>query len=79
MAVGLAVESEGAVGRDNGKITSFAILSCMMAAMGGGGGFIFGYDVGISGNFVVCVFCSCSNYTRIEIFSLCIVLKRLSF
>ncbi|XP_028802477.1 hexose carrier protein HEX6-like [Neltuma alba] len=31
---------------NNGKITLFVVLSCMMAAMGG---VIFGYDIGISG------------------------------
>ncbi|XP_031391317.1 hexose carrier protein HEX6-like isoform X2 [Punica granatum] len=46
MAVGLAVASEGGERHNNGKITSFVILSCMMAAMGG---VIFGYDIGISG------------------------------
>ncbi|XP_010113151.2 hexose carrier protein HEX6, partial [Morus notabilis] len=44
MAVGLAITSQG--GQYNGKITTFVILSCMMAAMGG---VIFGYDIGISG------------------------------
>ncbi|KAJ6427845.1 hypothetical protein OIU84_023284 [Salix udensis] len=44
MAVGLAVASEG--GQYNGRITSFVILSCMVASMGG---LIFGYDIGISG------------------------------
>ncbi|XP_054814259.1 hexose carrier protein HEX6 [Prosopis cineraria] len=32
--------------QNNGKITLFVVLSCMMAAMGG---VIFGYDIGISG------------------------------
>ncbi|GAY62572.1 hypothetical protein CUMW_218890 [Citrus unshiu] len=45
MAVGLAISSEG--GQDyNGKITSFVVLSCIVAATGG---LIFGYDLGISG------------------------------
>ncbi|CAK7357253.1 unnamed protein product [Dovyalis caffra] len=44
MAIGLAVASEG--GQYNGRITSFVILSCMVASMGG---LIFGYDIGISG------------------------------
>lgn len=44
MAVGLAITSDG--GNYNGRITSFVVLSCMMATMGG---VIFGYDIGISG------------------------------
>ncbi|PON92404.1 Sugar/inositol transporter [Trema orientale] len=45
MAVGLAIGSQGGH-HYNGKMTSFVVLSCMMAAMGG---VIFGYDIGISG------------------------------
>ncbi|KGN53156.1 hexose carrier protein HEX6 [Cucumis sativus] len=44
MAVGIGIESEG--GQYNGKMTSFVVFSCMMAAMGG---VLFGYDIGISG------------------------------
>ena len=44
MAVGSVVSSE--VGEYNGQITSFVVLSCMVAATGG---IIFGYDTGISG------------------------------
>ncbi|XP_068635665.1 hexose carrier protein HEX6-like [Aristolochia californica] len=44
MAVGFAVKSRGE--HYNGRMTSFVILSCMTAAMGG---VIFGYDIGISG------------------------------
>lgn len=44
MAVGFAVSSED--GQYNGRITSFVILSCMVASMGG---LLFGYDIGISG------------------------------
>ncbi|KAG6780080.1 hypothetical protein POTOM_016490 [Populus tomentosa] len=44
MAVGLAVSSEH--GQYNGRVTSFVILSCMVASMGG---LLFGYDIGISG------------------------------
>ncbi|KAH1248223.1 Hexose carrier protein HEX6 [Glycine max] len=44
MAVGLAITSES--GQNNGKITLYVVLSCMMAAMGG---VIFGYDIGITG------------------------------
>ncbi|XP_073058912.1 hexose carrier protein HEX6 isoform X1 [Primulina eburnea] len=44
MAVGFAVRTEGR--QYNGKITSFVVLSCMVAAMGG---VIFGYDIGVSG------------------------------
>ncbi|XP_058204737.1 hexose carrier protein HEX6-like [Rhododendron vialii] len=46
MAVGIAKGSEVAAGEYNGRVTSFVVLSCMMAAMGGA---IFGYDIGISG------------------------------
>ncbi|XP_057778547.1 hexose carrier protein HEX6 [Salvia miltiorrhiza] len=45
MGGGFAVASE-AGGPYNGKVTTFVVLSCMMAAMGG---VIFGYDIGISG------------------------------
>ncbi|KDP22452.1 hypothetical protein JCGZ_26283 [Jatropha curcas] len=44
MAGELSLTSEGS--QYNGRMTSFVVLSCMMAAMGG---VIFGYDVGISG------------------------------
>ncbi|KAL3825385.1 hypothetical protein ACJIZ3_021414 [Penstemon smallii] len=44
MAVGFVISSEE--GQYNGKITSFVVLSCMMAAIGG---VIYGYDTGISG------------------------------
>ncbi|PSS33200.1 Hexose carrier protein [Actinidia chinensis var. chinensis] len=44
MAVGMAIASQG--GEYNGRITSFVVLSCMIAAIGG---IIFGYDIGISG------------------------------
>ncbi|XP_077245000.1 hexose carrier protein HEX6-like isoform X1 [Tasmannia lanceolata] len=44
MAIGLAAKSE--TERYNGRMTTFVILSCMMAAMGG---VLFGYDIGISG------------------------------
>ncbi|KAJ9539771.1 hypothetical protein OSB04_026277 [Centaurea solstitialis] len=44
MAVGPVVGSES--GKYNGRITSFVVLSCMVAATGG---IIFGYDIGISG------------------------------
>ncbi|KAI7740462.1 hypothetical protein M8C21_003686 [Ambrosia artemisiifolia] len=44
MAVGSEVSSE--VVKYNGHITSFVVLSCMVAATGG---IIFGYDIGISG------------------------------
>ncbi|XP_057951949.1 hexose carrier protein HEX6 [Malania oleifera] len=44
----MAVELSGITGSREykGRITSFVILSCMMAAMGG---VLFGYDIGISG------------------------------
>ncbi|XP_019191536.1 PREDICTED: hexose carrier protein HEX6-like isoform X1 [Ipomoea nil] len=44
MAVGMSITNEP--GNYNGRMTSFVVLSCMMAAMGG---LIFGYDIGISG------------------------------
>ncbi|XP_058205712.1 hexose carrier protein HEX6-like isoform X2 [Rhododendron vialii] len=44
MAVGMSIASEG--GGYNGRMTSFVVLSCMMAATGG---ILFGYDIGISG------------------------------
>lgn len=44
MAVALAMTREERP--YNGRITSFVVLSCMVAAMGG---LIFGYDIGISG------------------------------
>ncbi|KAJ8772351.1 hypothetical protein K2173_027528 [Erythroxylum novogranatense] len=44
MAIGLAATSGS--GHYDGRITSFVILSCGIAAMGG---LIFGYDIGISG------------------------------
>ncbi|XP_022141311.1 hexose carrier protein HEX6-like [Momordica charantia] len=49
MAGGMGIrnsdEGDGG-GQYNGKMTSFVVLSCMMAAMGG---VLFGYDIGISG------------------------------
>ncbi|XAR66112.1 hypothetical protein NMG60_11012199 [Bertholletia excelsa] len=44
MAVGVAITSQG--GEYNGRMTTYVLFSCMMAAMGG---VIFGYDIGISG------------------------------
>ncbi|GKV17539.1 hypothetical protein SLEP1_g28030 [Rubroshorea leprosula] len=44
MASGLSMKGEG--GQYNGRITSVILFSCLMAATGG---FIFGYDLGISG------------------------------
>ncbi|GMH21521.1 hypothetical protein Nepgr_023363 [Nepenthes gracilis] len=44
MAGGAAILREGR--EHGGKVTWFVILSCMVAAMGG---FLFGYDLGISG------------------------------
>ncbi|KAH7854441.1 hypothetical protein Vadar_013864 [Vaccinium darrowii] len=47
MAVGMGTGSDQGAAREyNGKLTSFVVLSCMMASMGG---FLYGYDVGISG------------------------------
>lgn len=44
----MGVTSEEEEGQYNGKMTSFVVFSCMMAAMGG---VLFGYDIGISGPF----------------------------
>jgi MFS transporter, SP family, sugar:H+ symporter len=47
MAIGAFLEgSDGAGAGYNGRVTSFAILSCIVA---GSGGILFGYDLGISG------------------------------
>ncbi|XP_065871637.1 hexose carrier protein HEX6-like [Euphorbia lathyris] len=47
MAVGFSVTSdEAAAVQYSGKMTSYVVLSCMMAAVGG---LLFGYDIGISG------------------------------
>lgn len=43
MVAGMVVNNGGEY---NGKMTSFVLLSCMIAATGG---VIFGYDIGISG------------------------------
>lgn len=45
MAVGLAI-TRPSEQKNNGRITLYVVLSCMMAAMGG---VIFGYDIGITG------------------------------
>ncbi|XP_004499623.2 hexose carrier protein HEX6 isoform X2 [Cicer arietinum] len=45
MAVGLAITCQSGQ-KNNGRITLYVVLSCMMAAMGG---VIFGYDIGITG------------------------------
>nr|CAB3497351.1 unnamed protein product [Digitaria exilis] len=49
MAIGALVESSAAAGY-SGQVTSFVVLSCIVA---GSGGILFGYDLGISGWFVV--------------------------
>jgi hypothetical protein len=49
MAIGAFVEvsaADAAGAGYNGRITSFVILSCIVA---GSGGILFGYDLGISG------------------------------
>ena len=47
MAVGFAAGGAGEDQRQyGGRVTAFAALSCITAAMGGA---IFGYDIGISG------------------------------
>jgi hypothetical protein len=45
MAVALAVTCQSQQ-KNNGRVTVYVVLSCMMAAMGG---VIFGYDIGITG------------------------------
>lgn len=44
------------------RITSYFLIACMVAAMGGS---LFGYDLGVSGQFliVVCSFPLISNYS----------------
>lgn len=46
MAVGFAIANGGSQSQYNGRITSYLVLSCLVAAMGA---FIFGYDIGVSG------------------------------
>ncbi|KAG6418494.1 hypothetical protein SASPL_120698 [Salvia splendens] len=46
MAVGIAIANEGSQSQYNGRITSYLVFSCLVAAMGA---FIFGYDIGVSG------------------------------
>jgi hypothetical protein len=45
MAVALAITCQSEQ-KNNGRVTLYVVLSCMMAAMGG---VIFGYDIGITG------------------------------
>lgn len=46
MAIGGFVEADADYG---GRVTSFVVLSCIVA---GSGGILFGYDLGISGSFI---------------------------
>lgn len=39
--------ASGASGEYEGKVTTFVIMTCLVAATGG---LLFGYDIGISGN-----------------------------
>jgi MFS transporter, SP family, sugar:H+ symporter len=48
MAGGFMVEGGPVTGGYNGRVTVFVILSCIVA---GSGGILFGYDLGISGNY----------------------------
>jgi predicted alpha/beta-hydrolase family hydrolase len=49
MAIGGFVEGPAAAGADyGGRVTSFVVLSCIVA---GSGGILFGYDLGISGSY----------------------------
>lgn len=45
MAVHISAAT-GAAATYNGRVTTFVVISCVMAGMGG---VIFGYDIGISG------------------------------
>lgn len=40
--------SQGEVKHYTGKVTTFVLVTCIVAATGG---LIFGYDIGISGNY----------------------------
>ncbi|KAL2248569.1 UNVERIFIED_CONTAM: Hexose carrier protein HEX6 [Sesamum indicum] len=53
MAVALEIKSDSR--QYNGRITVFALLSCMVAATGG---IIFGYDVGVSAGLITSFFAS---------------------
>jgi hypothetical protein len=46
MAIGAFVEGPAGGAGYNGRVTSFVVLSCIVA---GSGGILFGYDLGISG------------------------------
>ena len=61
MAVGLAITSEK--GHYNGKMTLFVVISCMIAATGG---VIFGYDIGISGPFLLNFYIHLSTRLKIK-------------
>ena len=46
MAIGAFAEGPAGGAGYNGRVTSFVVLSCIVA---GSGGILFGYDLGISG------------------------------
>lgn len=46
MAVGTVPDSQDLPRRYGGRVTTFVVLSCITAGMGG---VIFGYDIGVSG------------------------------
>lgn len=48
MPGGFVVEGGPVTGGYNGRVTAFVVLSCIVA---GSGGILFGYDLGISGNY----------------------------
>lgn len=55
MAAGFAVASRGDnnnAAKYNGRMTTLVILSCIIAATGG---LVFGYDIGISGTYMLLV------------------------
>lgn len=50
MAIGAFVEGPAGGAGYNGRVTSFVVLSCIVA---GSGGILFGYDLGISGPYLL--------------------------
>lgn len=48
MAIHFSAPIEAGATAYNGRITLFVVLSCVTAAMGG---IIFGYDIGVSGEY----------------------------
>lgn len=66
MAAGFAVASEGDnnnTAKYNGRMTLLVILSCTIAATGG---LVFGYDIGISGTYMLLVFYITSVFVKLH-------------